>query len=138
MDMNIAVNYWGVLGAAIASMIIGMLWYGPLFGKPWMKLMGITPQSMKKMKLTPGKAMTLGFIVTLVVAYVLDHFVKYVQATSFGAAAQLGFWLWLGFLAPILLASFLWENKPFKLFVLNAAYRLVEVIVMAAILARWG
>jgi hypothetical protein len=81
--------------------------------------------------------MSLGFVATLVMAFVLAHFVDYVEATTIGAAAQLAFWVWLGFSAPLLLGSFLWEGRPLRLWVLNAAYRLVELIVMAAILAVW-
>ena len=41
--LDTAVNYMTVLAAAVASMAVGLLWYSPLlFGKPWMKLMGLT------------------------------------------------------------------------------------------------
>src|SRR3989304_5313099 len=109
------INYLAVLVAAIASMVLGMLWYGPVFGKLWMKLSGITPQSMKKMKLTPKAAMTLGFIGTLVTAYVLSHFVDLLSVTTWSGAAQFAFWAWLGLVAPVQLGAYLWEGKPFKL-----------------------
>ena len=131
------INYLAVLVAAIASMALGMLWYGPLFGKLWMKLSGITPQSMKKMKLTPKAAMTLGFIGTLVTAYVLSHFVDLLSVTTWSGAAQFAFWAWLGLVAPVQLGAYLWEGKPFKLFVLNTAYNLVVLIVMTGIVAVW-
>ena len=131
------INYLAVLVAAIASMALGMLWYGPLFGKLWMKLSGITPQSMKKMKLTPKAAMTMGFIGTLVTAYVLSHFVDLLGVTTWSGAAQFAFWAWLGLVAPVQLGAYLWEGKPFKLFMLNTAYNLVVLIVMTGIVAVW-
>jgi hypothetical protein len=39
----ITINYLAVIAAAIAAVGVGVLWYGPLFGKEWMKLMGYTP-----------------------------------------------------------------------------------------------
>lgn len=39
----VPINYLAVIVAAAASMIIGMIWYGPLFGKTWRSLMGFTP-----------------------------------------------------------------------------------------------
>jgi hypothetical protein len=135
---DVMINYWAVLGAAVASMVIGMLWYGPLFGKQWMKMMGFTPKSIKKMKLTPKAAMTMGFIGTLVTAYVLSNFVDVLGIITFGGAAQFAFWAWLGLVAPIELGTFLWEGKDFKLFVLNAAYWLVNLIVMSGIVAVWA
>jgi hypothetical protein len=132
------INYWAVLGAAVASFVIGMLWYGPLFGKQWMKLSGITTASMKKMKMTPARAMTLGFAATLITAYVLSNFVNVLGIMTWASAAQFAFWAWLGLVAPVQLGAYLWEGKPFKLFVLNTAHNLVVLIVMSGIVAVWS
>jgi len=131
------INYWTVLGAAIASFIIGMLWYGPLFRTQWMKLAGITPASMKKMKMTPAHSMSIGFVATLLTAYVLSNFVHVLGIMSWAAAGQFAFWVWIGLVAPVQLGSFLWEGKPLKLFVLNTTHNLVSLIVMSGILANW-
>ena len=45
--MTPVINYGAVVGAAVASMILGSLWYGPLFGKPWMAAMGFTKDAME-------------------------------------------------------------------------------------------
>jgi uncharacterized protein DUF1761 len=37
------VNWLAVVVAAIAPFVIGSLWYGPLFMKPWSALTGIKP-----------------------------------------------------------------------------------------------
>lgn len=31
--MQITINYWKVIGAAVANVAVGALWYGPVFGK---------------------------------------------------------------------------------------------------------
>ncbi|PYX37422.1 MAG: hypothetical protein DMG81_14180, partial [Acidobacteria bacterium] len=42
--MLLCVNFWAVLGSAVATMVIGFLWYSPLlFAKPWMLAMGYDP-----------------------------------------------------------------------------------------------
>jgi hypothetical protein len=135
---DIMINYWAVLGAAVASFVIGMLWYGPLFRKPWMKLAGITPASMKKMKVTPARAMSIGLVATLLTAYVLSNFVHVLGIMTWAAAAQFAFWVWIGLVAPVQLGSYLWEGKPFKLFVLNTAHNLVSLIIMSGIVAVWA
>lgn len=38
------INYLAVLGAAMASMALGALWYGLLFGNTWVGLSGMTPE----------------------------------------------------------------------------------------------
>lgn len=130
-------NYIPIVVAAVASMALGFLWYGPLFGKQWMKMMGLTLKSVKKMPLTPGQAMGLGFVSALVTAYVLSQFVSALVITTPQGASQFAFWIWLGIAAPISLGTFLWEGKSFKLFVLNAAHLLVMLVVNTTILALW-
>lgn len=43
--MNI--NIWAVLACAIISMPIGAIWYGPLFGKKWMEIVGMKEEDVK-------------------------------------------------------------------------------------------
>ncbi len=136
--MEIMVNYWAVLAAAVVSMVLGCLWYGPLFGKQWQKLMGFTPKSMKNMPLTPAKAMTLGFITALIMAYVISIFADYTAATTFGTGAKLGFWLWLGIAAPLEAGSFLWEGKPLRLFLINGSHWLVALVATSGVIAAMG
>jgi hypothetical protein len=128
-------SYLGILVAALAYMVIGMLWYGPLFGKLWMKLAGIDKKSMKKMPLSAGQAMFFGLLTALVMSWVLDKFVMIMGVVDLSTAFTAAFWIWLGFFATTQMGSFLWEGKPFKLYVLNTTHSLVGLIVMAWILS---
>ena len=142
MIQTVSINYWAVLAAAAASIILGFLWYGPLFGRQWLRLSGFSDKQIKQMKEKGQKGMTKTYIVmvvsTLVTAYVLAHFVDYLQALSVGEALSLGFWLWLGFLATSQIGSVLWERKPVKLYMINTAYSLVNLCIMAVILTVWA
>lgn len=134
--MEIAVNYWAVLVAAAANMVIGMLWYGPLFGKYWMRLMGFNEESMKSMGLTPTQAMAGGVVISLIIAYMLAHFIGIVTQLGFNGYF-LGFWVWLGFAMTTAIQGFLWEGKKFMVFVLGASYMLVAYSVMSATITYW-
>lgn len=138
MAIEVDVNFMTVLLAAVASYIFGAIWHGPLFGDYWMKLMGFTKSSIKKMKLTPMMAMSLGFLAILLVSYILAHFVFFLAVDTVSEAFGLTLWLWLGFQVPIMFGTFLWEGRAFKLFVFNAFYRYFELAIMAVILAVWG
>ena len=131
------VNYLAVLVAAVASFLLGWLWYGPLFGKPWMKLMNFDKNSMKSMKLSPVTAMILGFLTYLVIAYVLAGFISILNSATIVEGIKIAFWIWLGFIATTTLGSFLWEGKSIKLYLLNNTYNLLNLLVMSAILTAW-
>ena len=134
------VNLLGVFGVAVVSYIIGFLWYGPVFGKLWMKLSRLSANDIAKAK-KKGMAgkFVLNFVGTFVSAFV---FAKLIQVAGILTAAQgaiLGFWIWLGFIAATtLLGSVLWDNKPWGLFVLNGLYWLVTLKVMGALLVLWS
>ncbi len=138
----VPVNYLAVLVAAVASMIIGSLWYGPLFGKPWMALIGMTPEKIAAAK---GKGMTMSyalmFVGSLVMSFVLAHSLifasAYTNTTGAIAGMMVGFWSWLGFVAPVTLGSVLWENKSWNLWLLNNGYYIVTLVVIGIILALW-
>mgnify|MGYP001575846479 FL=1 len=133
------VNFVAVVVAAIANMIIGSVWYAPpVFGKIWMELSGITGKKINEAKKRGmGKAYFAAFISSLVMSYVLACFIDYTGSTTASGGAQTGFWLWLGFIAPIQLGMVLWEGKPIKLYILNILHYLVTLMVMGVILAIW-
>ena len=138
MVAAVSTNYLAALVATIAAIVLGFLWYGPLFGKVWMQLMNIDKKKMDEMK---KKGMTMNYVImvisTLVMSYILAHFVKYLGATNIAGALQAAFWIWLGFIATVQIGIVLWEGKPWKLYFLNTAYWLVNLAVMATILALW-
>jgi hypothetical protein len=120
---DIVVNYWAVLVAAVAGFIVGMVWHSPaLFGSMWMKLSGIT---MKKKPEGMGKRMFIALVAMLVMAWVLSNVIGLFDVGTLVGGIQTGFWIWLGFVATIMIGVVLWEGKPFKLFLLNAIHWLV-------------
>lgn len=132
------INYLAVLISAIAGFVIGALWYSFLFGKVWMKLSGMDKKKIEKEKERGmAKSYILGFAALLVMAFVLAHFVDMAEAASVLEGAQAGFWAWLGFVATIMLNKVLWEGKPVKLYLLDAAHYFVVLIIMGSILAVW-
>ena len=131
--------YIKILVSAIASFLFGWLWYGPLFGKKWMKLMssGFNKKSISSVKIKPTTAMVLGFLSTVLTAYILSLFINSLRAVTITEGLWIGFWLWLGFIATTTLGTVLWENKPVKLYFLNNIYYLLSLEIMAVILSIW-
>ena len=131
------VNYLTVIVATIASFVIGFLWYGPVFGKQWIKMMGYTKESMSSMKMKPMTAMALGFLSNLVMAYAVSVFASIWMYDGLYGAFKLSFLLWLGFVAVTSLGAVLWENRSWNLFLFNTVYQFLILFVMASIIFMW-
>jgi hypothetical protein len=138
----VPINYLAVLVAAIVAIVLGFLWYGPFFGKPWMKLMGITPEKMEEgKKKGMGGTYAMMTVTTLLMSFVLSHALvfaaTYLDESGWYAGVMTGFWNWLGFVVPVSMGSVLWERKPWKLWCINAGYYLVSMMLMGIVLALW-
>ena len=120
-------------------MIIGFLWYSPaLFGNAWMKAGNMNMKDMDKAKKKGmGKLYFLAFIGALLMAFVLAYFVRYLTVYTFFEGMEVGEYIWLGFIVPVLLGSILWEGKSVKYYLINVLYWLVNLAVMGGILAIW-
>ena len=109
----ITINYLAVLVAAVVSMVLGAVWYGPLFGKKWSELMGwssMTPEQTAEMKKASKKSYFWMFLSSLVMAYVTAWVMGVAGVTDFSGGLEVGFWLWLGFIATVSLGGVLWEK----------------------------
>lgn len=128
-------NWLAVIVAAILQVVVGFIWYGPLFGKTWMSMMGIKPESISREGM--GKTYALQVVGSLVTAGVLAKLVGMMGARTLGAGITAGFWVWLGFVATVTLGSVLYEKRSWSLYAFNNAYQLVSLAVMGAVLAVW-
>src|SRR5258706_7356013 len=72
MQPDIHLNYWAILVAVAATMALGFLWYGPIFGKAWMKEMGI-PAGSKPDPKVMRRGLILMLIGSVLTAFVLAH-----------------------------------------------------------------
>lgn len=146
-EVVVPINYLAVFVAALSSIVVGSVWYGPLFGKDWMKITGMTPEKIAAFKKDPKamasmqKSYALQFLGSLVMAYVLAHALvfasAYTKTSGLSAGLMAGFWNWLGFVAPVTMAGVLWESKSWKQWCLTNGNMLVTLLVMGSILSLW-
>ena len=133
------INLVGVVVAGLAGMVAGVLWYGPLFGKAWVKLMGFTKEAMEEAK---KKGMmssyALGLAGQLATAYALSFLVASSLQYFGGFSYALIFWVWLGITLPLHMTGVIWEGKSWKLFALNSGYSLVQLLVMGGVINFLG
>ena len=139
--IQVTINYLAILAVAVEVMVIGMVWYSrAVFGKKWTHLMGIkcdTKEDLKEMQKKAMPAMMASLVGSLVMAYVLVHFIQYAGAKTAMQGALTGFWLWLGFVAPVQLTDVMFGRKKLLLWYINTGYQLVTLLIAGAILAAW-
>lgn len=138
----VPINYLAVAVGAVFSVVLGFLWYGPLFGKQWIRLSGMTDEQLANakasgMKKEFGIVILTSFLMTYVLAHALVFASSYLHVEGVQAGLTAGFWNWLGFIVPVTISPVLWEKKPWKLWFLNIGYYLVLLSCVGVLLAVW-
>lgn len=126
----------------IEAVILGLIWFGPLFGKPWMKSMGMSmPSAEERKKMGPVmmRSAIIAFFAAMITAFVLARAILIGEAAEgihgVAAAFHFAFWNWIGFMAPVLLGAVLWEGKKMTWFWITAGYYLVNLLLMSWIIS---
>lgn len=145
MEPTIPINYLAVIVAVAVLMPVGFLWFGPLFGKPWARHMGMaeTPQPDGA---AMGKSMALFALGNLLLVFVLAHAQGVWRAGAWGlspdvsnpylAVSSAGF-TWLGFFLPNQIGRVAWEQKTWGLVAINGGFDLVRLLICTFLLAYW-
>ena len=133
--MSVVINLSAVLIAAISGVIVGFLWYGPLFGKMWLYLVDKTPQEMKKVKVI--RRYIIMFFSMLLMAFVFAQILFLALAHTPFDGFKVGLLIWFGFVIPTGLANVLWTGKSKVLYMLDMGYYLVVLSVMGIVLTAW-
>ena len=125
-------NYLAVLVATIAVMVLGYIYYGPIFGKLWRKINNI-----KKEKKNMTKELGLGFVKFLITAYVFALFLDWLNPTDIAGALIIGFWIWFGFVITDSFSSIIWGKRKVKGWLLDIGYPALSFLIMTLILFYW-
>ena len=129
------VNLLAVLVAGIVPMIIGALWYGPLFGKRWMELMETTDEEVRE-GFNPLKTHGLGFLLSLVTAYVLAQLLaEYAGGAMVGV--HVGLMALIAFVLPATHQSVAYEGRKAGLAWLNILFNGVALVAQGVVIASW-
>lgn len=128
-------NYAAVVVSAIAYWLLGALWYGLLFSKPWMALEHMTDAQANSMN--PVLPYVITFALNLLIAFVLAQICGWRNANTAARGAAVGILLWIGFIGPVSYTNYMFEMRPKQLYAINEFYSLVGLCLMGAILGAW-
>ena len=128
-----AVNWIAVLLGGVFNTIIGALWYGPLFGNLWLRLIG---KSRDELESTPAMYI-VPFVAALVSALVLAVLIEGFGITAWWEGLMLGAVVWLGVGAAASLTTSFFEGTGAGLWLLFALYQLVVYAAQGVVFAVW-
>src|SRR5262249_43348240 len=129
MHPNIHLNWLAVLVSVVASFVLGAIWYGPIFGKIWSKAMGFEGQPSGK---DIARGSVLNLTGTFLMAFVLAHDVTVWRPSAWNLSGDAaphvygffaGFFVWLGFIVPMLLNGVAFERKRWTVFAIGAVFQ---------------
>ena len=129
------VNYLAVVVAAASAFLLGGLWYSPLlFANKWMALTG---QSEEKLK-SGSMGMIFGgaFLLNLIAAFVFALFLGPAPGLQFATGA--GFAAGLCWVMASLGVNYLFERRPFGLWLINGLYFTLQFTAFGLVLGLMG
>jgi hypothetical protein len=132
------VNWLAVVVCAVLSMVIGFIWYGPLFSKPWGKMTGWTSEKVAAVaRSRMSMSYILAFIAAFIIALVLAVTLQAISSDGVGEGVIAAIVLWVGFTGATIGVNMTFERRPLSLFGIEAGYHLVTLIVYSIILSVW-
>ena len=137
MDLSTAfqnIHWIAVIVATLAAFFIGWLWHSPLlFGKVWQKEVGLSQDKMKSgnMPLIFGTTFVLNLIASILMAMFLG------KESTLQAGLQAGMFVGIGWVATSFGTTYLFTQKSFRLFLIDAGYYACWYTVIGGILGVW-
>jgi hypothetical protein len=120
--------------SAAAQCFLGALWYGVIFKKSWMKLVGLAEDQKPQYQVV---GVVASFIGCFVLSFVLAHILGWAGSITAIDGASIAILCWFGFMAPPLFVQHILEKRRANLFAINASYWLVAMALGGAILAAF-
>ncbi|MCA0202451.1 MAG: DUF1761 domain-containing protein [Proteobacteria bacterium] len=127
------INWLGVGLSVLAVFLIGGPWYGPLFGKAWMKASGLSEEMKGGHKgVVFGGAAVAGLIAAIALNFLIGPEAGLMRAVTVGLAAG------VGLVTMSFVINYLFAARTMALLVIDGAYNIVLFAVMGVIFGALG
>lgn len=142
-------NFLAIIVAALIPNIIGALFYGPIFGKPWMASLGMTKEDFegRNEPLIYGSALLLSFMIAFFLKFIIEFIHKDVSSGgelvygsfhTFGHGMLHGAMLAVTLVVPVIISLGLFQKTKAMNIILNTSFWVICYAVMGGILDVWS
>ena len=113
-----SLDWLAVIVSTIVLMVVGTVWYGPLFGKPWAAALGI-PYSSNPEPMKIAQTASYLFLVSVGVSYI--------AADGFEHALVAGLLFGFLFIGMALYSGVVWAERPARAYTFDFVFWIVAV-----------
>ncbi len=121
---------WPVLAGTAAFFVVGALWYGLIFPKPWQRAAGLTNSQLQTGNMALIFALTFAF--EMLISMVLWHLVARTDPPNF-VVMMMATGFAVGVMIPAIGINYLFQRKPLTLFLIDAGHFLVGMAAMGGV-----
>jgi hypothetical protein len=132
---NVKINHLAVWACVILLHVLGFLWYGPLFGATWMKMVGLEMGNMEG-GAEAGVWIT-NLIATVAPVYLLAWLFDKLNVTSGGRGALIAFLITFCMHHLSVMSGNMFAGQPYGLAWIVGGFSLVGMTLSGFILGAW-
>ena len=133
--MSLDINWLAVIVAAVATFVLGGVWYGPLFGKIWRAADGRPDPEPSEAK-HPAFVYGLSFVLMLIAAAVLA--IALGPDPNVSRSVVVGLVVGVGWVATSFGVNYLFASRRLALFAVDGGYNVVLFALMGLIIGVFG
>ena len=131
-------NWLAIVAATVVHQALGALWYGPMFGKAWMKSIGKTKEQIEQSDGPPlAKLIAISAVCSFVLAIALACVIRLCGEKGIGIGMGIGALTAIGFIATAVITNSLFEDRNKTTVGIYVGYQIFGCVLMGAILGGW-
>ena len=127
------VNWYAIVIVAVFNMALGALWYGPLFGNLWLRIIG---KKREELSSKPGMYI-FSFLAAWAAAYVLNLLISGLGLNTWWWGAVAGMVVWIGMGATGTLTYSIFNGPPLGSWLLFSLYGSIVYTAGGVLFVLW-
>lgn len=132
---DVTIDWVGVIVATVAAMVIGGLWYGPLFQKSWIGYIG---KSKEELRAQGGMGYLFAALGAFATSIVMTYVTQWATVEGFGEGMLVGIVMWAGFVISTLVTGSVFEARPWGLIMINSGNSLLTFMIIGGIVSSFN
>lgn len=124
-----------VLIAALAYFVLGALWFGGLFARPYAQALDKSEAELQGLPVAPS--MITSAAASVITAWALSILATLFESSTATEGVQIGLLAWIGFAFTSIAPIYYHEHRSKTLLVIYGSYTLVSYLLMGTIVAVW-